>query len=165
MTSVCPSVCRQGRGYRPWSLPPPPARSGQDGRVPQSISSQSGQDGGRWYPKVHPPPTRSGQGVPQGTYPPHPRPGQDGRRQCPKVPTPPPPRPRTCYTVGDMPLAFTQEDFLAHFNFCSKRCGQTMKKLHDSEMFMHLLFHFSYLVSLFNFLLRAGEAGEALSPR
>ena len=56
-------------------------------------------------------------GVPQGTYPPS-LPGQDGGKGggTPRY-LPPLPRPRTCYTAGGMPLAFTQEDFLVSIVF------------------------------------------------
>ena len=57
----------------------------------------------------------------QGRYPPA-KVGTPGQGRCPPIPskvgTPPPPSqgryplPRTCYTVGDMLLTFTQEDFL-----------------------------------------------------
>ena len=37
-------------------------------------------------------------------------------RYLPTLPPPPPRRPRTCYTAGGMPLAFTEEDFLVMVN-------------------------------------------------
>ena len=44
-----------------------------------------------------------------------PWPGQDGGEGVPQR-TYPHPRPRTCYTAGGMPLAFTREDFLVDIN-------------------------------------------------
>ena len=117
--------CPQGE-YLPWPGPrylPP---------CPRYLHSLPGQV--RW-------------GVPQDTYPPHPRylppPPQPGPQRgggTPKyipnkVPTPPPqpgpwwggypkvatPRPRTCYTAGGMPLAFTQDFLVFGYNFPRKQ--------------------------------------------
>ena len=85
-----------------------------------------------------------GGGVPQGTYSPPP-PGQDGGRGYPKVPTParsgwgrgylpPPPRPRTCYMVGSMPLALmdflAQEDSLAGLAQALRRTFLCFQSVH-----------------------------------
>ena len=94
----------------PWPRYLPPPRSGWRGSTPRDLLPQHGPD--------------TQEVVPQGTYPP----GQDEGRGYPKLPTSPSqvrtgeggtpryllPHPwlRTCYTVGGMPLAVTQEDFL-----------------------------------------------------
>ena len=119
--------------------PPPPARSGWTEGVPQGTSPLPakvptpwpGQDG-EGYPKVPTPWARSGwgeetppryllpsqvrtggEGVPQGTNPSgQVKMGGEGISQGSYPLGQRYLWPRTCYTAGGMPLAFTQEDFL-----------------------------------------------------
>ena len=84
-----------------------------------------GLGGGYPVPGLGVPHPRSGLGVPQCTpyhdwmgYPPHPHHDWMG------YPSPTPIRQSsiasTCYTAGDMPLAFTQEDFLVCKYYCPR---------------------------------------------
>ena len=116
-----------GRGYPKVPTPWPGQNRGTQGTYPHQVRMGEG------YPKVPPHQVRMGEGVLQDTYPP-PRSGWGD------PPPPPPPHrpgqgscgylgPRTCFTAGGMPLAFTQEDFLVTY-----MCVQAASLLIESRI-------------------------------